>query len=273
MEFSAAAHIAGHPAWAGNRLAGMPGFSLPDMTGATILTLTPDTLDRARHLGFDVNVLDGVNNKIVCFKNSAHKLQLDFRGNNNLIVIGARTKFAGSLSFEDAGGHLVVVSGAAKLKSCKAVLCGGPAAIFIGSRVTANSLALRCDGPAASVQIGDGTMISWSVEIRSSDSHGIFSLDDLTTSINPPEPVVIGPHVWLASDVTVMPGCTIGRGAIVGARSLVTRNVEPFCLYAGSPAKCMRERVSWTRRPRPDARTIRAALRDALATPQDLDRP
>jgi acetyltransferase-like isoleucine patch superfamily enzyme len=271
MDFSDADRITGHAAWHGGALAGTPGYGLPATEGATTLTLTPENLDLATNYGFETRVLDGVNNRIVFFKGgSAHKLQLEFRSNNNLIVIGAKTRIAGLLSFQDAGGHLFAVSDSAKLKSCNATLCGGPAAIFIGKRVTANSVHFRGDGPGGSIQIGDGSMISWSVDIRSSDAHGIFSLDDLTCGINPPEPVVIGPHVWLASDVTIMPGCTIGRGAIVGARSLVLRDVPPFCLYAGSPAKCLRERVSWTRQSKPDERMIRVALRDALVAPQDV---
>ena len=103
--------ITAHRAWDGKPLAGTPGYSLPDLTRAAALTLTPETLGRAKYLGFDVRVLDGVNNKIVFFETgSVHKLQLDFRGNNNLIVIGEKTKIAGTIAFEDAGGHLFMVS-------------------------------------------------------------------------------------------------------------------------------------------------------------------
>jgi acetyltransferase-like isoleucine patch superfamily enzyme len=49
-------------------------------------------------------------------------------------------------------------------------------------------------------------------------------------------PVVIGDHVWVASDCTVLKGVTIGEHAVIGARSLVTRDVAPHTLAFGTPA-------------------------------------
>jgi acetyltransferase-like isoleucine patch superfamily enzyme len=49
--------------------------------------------------------------------------------------------------------------------------------------------------------------------------------------------VVIGRNAWLGDAVTVLPGVEIGEGAIVGANSVVTRNVEPFTVVAGNPAR------------------------------------
>lgn len=49
--------------------------------------------------------------------------------------------------------------------------------------------------------------------------------------------VVIGNDVWIASDVRILAGVTIGDGAVIGACSLVTRDVEPYGIYVGVPAK------------------------------------
>ncbi len=49
--------------------------------------------------------------------------------------------------------------------------------------------------------------------------------------------VMIGNDVWIASDVRILAGVTIGDGAIIGACSLVTRDVEPYGIYVGIPAK------------------------------------
>ena len=56
------------------------------------------------------------------------------------------------------------------------------------------------------------------------------------------KPVVIGSNVWIGGSVCVMPGVTIGDGAIVGSRSVVTKDVEPYTIVAGSPAKVIRKR-------------------------------
>ncbi len=50
-------------------------------------------------------------------------------------------------------------------------------------------------------------------------------------------PVVIGDHVWIGSRSTILPGVTIGRGAIVAAGALVTKDVEPLSIVAGVPAR------------------------------------
>lgn len=52
-----------------------------------------------------------------------------------------------------------------------------------------------------------------------------------------PEPIVIEDKVWLGSNVTVLPGVTIGRGAIVAAGAVVTRDVEANTIVGGIPAK------------------------------------
>ena len=49
-------------------------------------------------------------------------------------------------------------------------------------------------------------------------------------------PIVIEPYAWVAADVFVGPGVTVGEGAVVGARSTVIQDVAPWTVAAGSPA-------------------------------------
>jgi acetyltransferase-like isoleucine patch superfamily enzyme len=55
-------------------------------------------------------------------------------------------------------------------------------------------------------------------------------------------PIVFGRHVTLGAKCTILPGVTMGEGAIVGAHSLVTANCDPWALYAGTPARWIRRR-------------------------------
>jgi len=50
-------------------------------------------------------------------------------------------------------------------------------------------------------------------------------------------PVVIGDFVWCGTNVTIVPGVTVGDGAIIGAGSVVVRNVEPLTIVGGAPAE------------------------------------
>jgi acetyltransferase-like isoleucine patch superfamily enzyme len=60
-------------------------------------------------------------------------------------------------------------------------------------------------------------------------------LDDARTGSA--APVRVGAHTWIASDVTVLPGVTIGAHCVIGARSVVTRDVPPHTLAFGAPAE------------------------------------
>ena len=53
-------------------------------------------------------------------------------------------------------------------------------------------------------------------------------------------PVTIGDDAWLGTGVVVLPGVTVGEGAVVGANSVVNRDVEPFTIVAGAPARFLR---------------------------------
>jgi len=53
---------------------------------------------------------------------------------------------------------------------------------------------------------------------------------------------VIGNDVWIGSEAIVMPGVRIGDGAVIGTRALVTRDVEPYAIIGGNPAKMIRKR-------------------------------
>ncbi|QGY02241.1 chloramphenicol acetyltransferase [Methylobacterium mesophilicum SR1.6/6] len=55
-------------------------------------------------------------------------------------------------------------------------------------------------------------------------------------------PVTIGHDVWIGHGVVVLPGRTIGTGAVVGAGAIVTRDIEPYTIVVGNPARPVRRR-------------------------------
>lgn len=55
-------------------------------------------------------------------------------------------------------------------------------------------------------------------------------------------PITLGDEVWIAADAFVGPGVTVGDGVVVGARSSVHRTLEPWGVYAGNPAKKIKDR-------------------------------
>ena len=55
-------------------------------------------------------------------------------------------------------------------------------------------------------------------------------------------PIVIENQAWICADAFIGPNVTIGEGAIVGARAVVMKNVEPWMIVAGNPAKLIKKR-------------------------------
>ena len=53
-------------------------------------------------------------------------------------------------------------------------------------------------------------------------------------------PIMIGDNCWLGGDVKILPGVTIGEGAVVGAGSVVTKDIPPFVVAVGNPCRVLR---------------------------------
>lgn len=79
----------------------------------------------------------------------------------------------------------------------------------------------------------------------------IFTKNHITVDISVPmrmqgsyeeEPVIIGDDVWIGSRTIILPGIKIGKGAIIGAGSIVTKNIDDYDVVAGNPAKKIKNR-------------------------------
>ncbi len=56
-------------------------------------------------------------------------------------------------------------------------------------------------------------------------------------------PIDVGEHAWVTADVFIAPGVVVGEGAVVQVRSVVLKDVEPWSLAGGHPAKLLKQRV------------------------------
>lgn len=107
------------------------------------------------------------------------------------------------------------------------------------------------------IKIGQGTIIGYACFIDGRDSVTIGSHTDIASEvmiyssehdINSPEfsatlaPVKIGDYVFIGPRSIILAGVTIGEGAIVGAGAVVTKDVEPYAIVGGVPAKVIGER-------------------------------
>jgi len=108
--------------------------------------------------------------------------------------------------------------------------------VFLGDRNVVNHGCLF-DGRSYPIRIGNDVSIGPEAVI-------------LTLGHDPQSPdfadrggeVIIGHHAWIACRALVLPGVKIGEGAVIAAGAVVTRDVEPYAIVAGSPARKVGER-------------------------------
>lgn len=87
------------------------------------------------------------------------------------------------------------------------------------------------------ITIGNRTTISQRVHLCA----GTHDYTDPALPLLKP-PIVIKDQAWICADAFVGPNVTVGEGAIVGARAVVSKDVEPWAIMAGNPAKFIRRR-------------------------------
>jgi len=131
---------------------------------------------------------------------------------------------------------------------------GPQGSVKIGDYTLVVGVRIVCD---SEIEIGDYTLLSWNVvlmdsyrmsldlEVRKRElERAAMSGQRLPMFVDgdapPAKPIRIGKNVWIGFDSIVLPGVTIGDGAIVGARSVVVEDVEAYTVVAGNPARFIR---------------------------------
>lgn len=87
------------------------------------------------------------------------------------------------------------------------------------------------------VKIGSNTTVSQKTYLCAA-SHNIYE----TTMPLITAPIIIEDQVWIAADAYIGPGVTIHQGAVVAARAVVVKDVEPWTIVGGNPAKFIKKR-------------------------------
>lgn len=133
---------------------------------------------------------------------------------------------------------------------CALLSCKKGGILTIGSHTTIRGGEIQC---LRKVQIGDHVIISNNVTISDNNNHPTSPLKRVkmcesgfhSTLWGWPEsesaPVVICGNVWIGARCTILKGVTIGEGAIVACDSVVTKDVPPFTIAAGNPARIVKQ--------------------------------
>ena len=96
-----------------------------------------------------------------------------------------------------------------------------------------------------SIKIGNNLLTGKWVTITD-NSHGETDSDTLKIAplmriVTSKGPVVIGDNVWIGDKATILPGVTIGDGAVIAANAVVTKDVPPYSVVGGNPARIIKQ--------------------------------
>ena len=174
-----------------------------------------------------VSVKGNKNHAFVGADADLSELRINIKGRSNTIYIGKNCRLKGTIN-----------------------ITGSSSVVVIGAETTFNNVKMFCN-MSQNIFIGKDCMFSSGIEIRTSDSHSVVSLDDYRR-VNAPCGVYVGHHVWVGKGVTLQRGCWISDDNIIGMGSFV-KGVYPTSnnVIAGTPAKLVKSRVTWDRRELP----------------------
>jgi acetyltransferase-like isoleucine patch superfamily enzyme len=152
-----------------------------------------------------------------------------------------KTKEGGSISLDDslalAGGHGMNLAGVPG--RCTIVACGADARIQIGKNCGFSGASIFA---MENVSIGNYVRLGLGARIYDNDFHQIDIVGRRLGGNNgvAHKAVFIDDDVWIGAMAIVLKGVSIGRGSIIGAGSVVTKNVPPGVICAGNPARVIR---------------------------------
>ncbi|GAA0193088.1 acyltransferase [Fulvivirga kasyanovii] len=135
------------------------------------------------------------------------------------------------------GGN-VLTNGLVRIARTAKIYVSGLLEIGAGTYINPNTIILA----RKQVKIGKNCAISWNCQILDDDLHFIQTSSGKESSANP---IIIEDKVWIGANVIILKGVRIGEGSVIAAGSVVTGNVVPGAVYAGVPAKKIKEISSW----------------------------
>lgn len=165
--------------------------------------------------------------------------KLKINGSANNIKIGNNVKILGDIDLRNReNGQIIIEDDVAIDDSCRFVAANN-SMIKIGESTKIGLCTVFNAGE--SITLGKKVLISGFCYLQSSN-HKIVKDNFIQDQGHTYGRIEISDDVWLGSHVTILPNIFIGKGAVVGAKTVVTKNIEEYHINVGIPAKSIGER-------------------------------
>ena len=144
--------------------------------------------------------------------------------------------------FLRGNGHSLIVDEGVKLNNLHIKIIGCKNTVHIGANTSCGGGNIICGGNGNSITVGKDCVLAESIDIWATDTHSITQDGQV---VNIPKSIHIGDHVWAGKDVAILKGVSVGDGAVIGMRSLVTHDIAARTLNVGNPARQIKENIDW----------------------------
>ncbi|WP_116474827.1 acyltransferase [Zobellella maritima] len=192
-----------------------------------------------------LNIIKGKGGKIITSPKSYliwNKIKL--RGENNKLIVHGTGKFRRCTISIHGNNNIIEIEEGANISYSNLEVTGSDCLIKIGKKTDIGGSYLSAKGDGTQLTIGDNCMFSRNINVMTYDGHPIFDAETKSL-LNSPEDIIIGNKVWIAANATILKGVTVHDGSIVAFGSIVTKHVPHKTIVAGSPAKVIKENISW----------------------------
>ena len=179
--------------------------------------------NNAFNFNLHIDIVGNDNTILIGDNTDIRNLKVKIRGNKNKLIIDENCRISGSFLLENG--------------NCK---------IFIDKDTTIEFADILASEDYTSVEIGTDCMLSSGIIINTSDSHSIIDKKS-KKRLNRPKNIVIKNNVWIARNAMILKGVEIENDCVVGAGSVVTKSLKANSIYAGNPAKLIKDDTEWRR--------------------------
>lgn len=170
--------------------------------------------------------------------------KIKFYGENNVLFCDKNLVLENSL-IEFGGSNSIVFLKGSNHKYRVSIKTFNNSTIFIDSDCYFNGLLDILVSEETNLIIGKDCMFSLNNSIMTTDHHPIYDCNT-NERINLSKSIYIGDHVWVGQNSLILKNTQIDSGSIIGAGSIVVgTNIESNAIYAGNPAKCVKDNVFW----------------------------